>query len=59
MFPNLNHFPIARWKLMDEPVVKSPYDALKPVLPAFLPGTPPQLRLHFIMIMYSKATNIH
>ena len=26
-----------RWKLNDEPVVKSPYDPQKPVLPAFLP----------------------
>jgi len=26
-----------RWRLADEPVVKSPYDPLKPVLPAFLP----------------------
>jgi serine/threonine-protein kinase/endoribonuclease IRE1 len=26
-----------RWKLSDEPAVKSPYDPGKPVLPAFLP----------------------
>jgi hypothetical protein len=26
-----------RWKLADEPAVKSPYDPGKPVLPAFLP----------------------
>eukprot|EP00090_Calanus_glacialis_P028589 TRINITY_DN458_c0_g1_i1.p1 TRINITY_DN458_c0_g1~~TRINITY_DN458_c0_g1_i1.p1 ORF type:complete len:1157 (-),score=196.13 TRINITY_DN458_c0_g1_i1:177-3647(-) len=26
-----------KWKLMDEPVVKSPYDPMKPILPAFLP----------------------
>jgi len=26
-----------RWKLIDEPVVKSPYNPAKPVLPAFLP----------------------
>jgi len=26
-----------KWKLMDEPVVKSPYNPSKPVLPAFLP----------------------
>ena len=26
------------WKLMDEPVVKSPYNPEKPVMPAFLPG---------------------
>ena len=25
------------WQLSDEPVVKSPYDASNPVLPAFLP----------------------
>ena len=26
-----------KWKLEDEPIVKSPYDPLKPILPAFLP----------------------
>jgi serine/threonine-protein kinase/endoribonuclease IRE1 len=26
-----------RWKLADDPAVKSPYDPGKPVLPAFLP----------------------
>ena len=26
-----------KWRLEDEPIVKSPYDPLKPVLPAFLP----------------------
>jgi serine/threonine-protein kinase/endoribonuclease IRE1 len=28
---------VVRWTLDDEPAVKSPYDPLKPVLPAFLP----------------------
>ena len=28
---------VTKWRLEDEPIVKSPYDPLKPVLPAFLP----------------------
>ena len=32
-----------KWKLEDEPIVKSPYDPLKPVLPAFLPDPPSDL----------------
>jgi len=31
------HTGTTKWKLMDEPVVKSPYDPMKPILPAFLP----------------------
>ena len=26
-----------KWTLEDEPIVKSPYDPMKPILPAFLP----------------------
>ena len=26
-----------KWRLDDEPIVKSPYDPMKPILPAFLP----------------------